>query len=185
MFRRDPKRSALEERSPSGRGETGVPRNENQEDAMEFKPGPIEGVLWRPLKRFHDHRGWLCELFRHDDLPAEFHPVMAYISATEPGVARGPHEHVDQADYFTFIGPSNFKMYLWDNRSQSKTYRQLRDAGRGPGYAHGTGSAGRRGSRLQECRRRGRSGIERGQSTLQRLEPEGAGGRNPARRPGG
>ena len=89
---------------------------------MQFHPGPIDGVLWRPLTKYHDGRGWLCELFRHDDLPEEFHPVMAYISATEPGVARGPHEHVDQADYFTFIGPSNFKMYLWDNRPKSKTY---------------------------------------------------------------
>lgn len=92
---------------------------------MEFKPGPIEGVIWKPLKKYHDARGWLCELFRHDELPAEFHPVMAYTSVTEPGVARGPHEHVDQADYFCFFGPSNFKMYLWDNRPQSKTYGAL------------------------------------------------------------
>ena len=89
---------------------------------MQFKPGPIEGVIWRPLKKFNDQRGWLCELFRHDELPAEFHPVMCYISATEPGVARGPHEHVDQADYFCFIGPSDFKMFMWDNRPKSKTY---------------------------------------------------------------
>jgi dTDP-4-dehydrorhamnose 3,5-epimerase len=89
---------------------------------MEFKPGPVEGVIWRPLKKFHDQRGWLCELYRHDDLPAEYHPVMCYVSATEPGVARGPHEHVAQADYFCFLGPSDFKMYLWDNRPGSKTY---------------------------------------------------------------
>jgi dTDP-4-dehydrorhamnose 3,5-epimerase len=89
---------------------------------MAFHSGSIDGVIWRPLRRFHDARGWLCELFRHDELPAEFHPVMAYISATEPGIARGPHEHVDQADCFAFIGPSNFKMYLWDNRPQSPTY---------------------------------------------------------------
>ena len=89
---------------------------------MQFHPGPIDGVIWRPLTKYHDGRGWLCELFRHDELPAEFHPVMAYISMTEPGVARGPHEHVDQADYFCFIGPSNFKMYLWDNRQDSPTY---------------------------------------------------------------
>lgn len=89
---------------------------------MHFKPGPIEGVIWRPLKKFHDHRGWLCELYRNDDLPEEYRPVMCYVSVTEPGVARGPHEHVDQADYFCFYGPSNFKMYLWDNRPQSKTY---------------------------------------------------------------
>jgi dTDP-4-dehydrorhamnose 3,5-epimerase len=90
---------------------------------MEFKNGPIEGVIWVPLKKFHDERGWLCELFRHDELPAEFHPVMAYVSETLPGVARGPHEHVDQADYFCFYGPSNFRMYLWDNRPSSPTYQ--------------------------------------------------------------
>lgn len=90
---------------------------------MQFQSGIIEGVIWKPLVRYHDSRGWLCELFRHDVLPAEFHPVMAYISATEPGVARGPHEHVHQADCFCFLGPSNFKMYLWDNRPKSPTYR--------------------------------------------------------------
>jgi dTDP-4-dehydrorhamnose 3,5-epimerase len=89
---------------------------------MQFQPGPIEGVIWRPLKKYHDARGWLCELYRNDDLPEEYRPVMCYVSVTEPGVARGPHEHVDQADYFCFYGPSNFKMYLWDNRPQSKTY---------------------------------------------------------------
>ena len=89
---------------------------------MQFHPGTIHGVQWHPLKSFHDARGWLCELFRHDELPPEFHPVMAYISLTEPGVARGPHEHADQADFFCFLGPGNFKMYLWDNRPGSPTY---------------------------------------------------------------
>lgn len=90
---------------------------------MQFQSGTIEGVIWKPLRKYNDARGWLCEMFRHDDIPAEYHPVMAYVSATEPGVARGPHEHVDQADYFCFIGPSNFKVYLWDNRPKSPTYR--------------------------------------------------------------
>ncbi len=89
---------------------------------MQFHHGPIHGVIWKPLTHFHDSRGWLCELFRHDDLPAEFHPVMAYISMTEVGVARGPHEHVDQADCFCFLGPSDFKVYLWDARKTSPTY---------------------------------------------------------------
>ena len=92
---------------------------------MTFTPGSIDGIIWKPLKKFHDDRGWLCELFRHDELPGEFHPVMAYASVTQPGVARGPHEHVDQADYFAFFGPSNFKIYLWDNRPNSKTYRHF------------------------------------------------------------
>jgi dTDP-4-dehydrorhamnose 3,5-epimerase len=90
-----------------------------------FTEGPIEGVLWKPLKRFYDARGWLCELFRHDELPAAYHPVMAYLSVTEAGIARGPHEHVDQADFFCFLGPSNFKIYLWDNRPGSSTYGNL------------------------------------------------------------
>lgn len=89
---------------------------------MSFHPGSIDGVLWKPLGKFRDSRGWLCELFRHDELPEEFHPVMAYISLTEAGVARGPHEHRDQADYFCFVGPSNFKVYLWDSRPNSPTY---------------------------------------------------------------
>jgi dTDP-4-dehydrorhamnose 3,5-epimerase len=88
---------------------------------MDFHPGAIDGVIWKPLRKYHDGRGWLCELFRHDELPTEFHPVMGYISATEPGVARGPHEHVDQADCFCFLGPSHFKIYLWDNRRDSPT----------------------------------------------------------------
>jgi dTDP-4-dehydrorhamnose 3,5-epimerase len=91
---------------------------------MDFQPGPIDGVIWRPLTKYHDARGWLCELFRHDEIPAEFHPVMAYVSMTEPGVARGPHEHVDQADCFCFLGPSSFRVYLWDTRTRSATYGQ-------------------------------------------------------------
>ena len=44
---------------------------------------------------------------------------MAYISMTEPGIARGPHEHAEQADCFCFLGPSNFTVYLWDRRPGS------------------------------------------------------------------
>ena len=89
---------------------------------MQFHRGPIQGVIWKSLSKYHDGRGWLCELFRHDDLPVEFHPVMAYISQTDTGVARGPHEHVDQSDCFCFLGPSNFKVYLWDRRENSPTH---------------------------------------------------------------
>ncbi len=88
-----------------------------------FQDGPIDGVIFKKLRHFHDARGWLCELFREDELAAEFVPVMAYISMTLPGVARGPHEHRDQADYFCFIGPSNFRLLTWDNRPDSATFR--------------------------------------------------------------
>jgi len=87
-----------------------------------FQSGEIRDVVVRPLRKFNDKRGWLSELFRHDELTAEFYPVMSYISSTNPGVTRGPHEHVDQADLFCFLGPSNFKLRMWDNRSDSPTY---------------------------------------------------------------
>jgi dTDP-4-dehydrorhamnose 3,5-epimerase len=90
-----------------------------------FQPGEIWGVIVRDLHRFNDRRGWLSELFRHDELAAEFIPVMAYISSTKPGVTRGPHEHAEQADLFCFVGPSNFKLRMWDNRPDSPTFRKL------------------------------------------------------------
>lgn len=83
---------------------------------------PINGVLINELKKFDDQRGWLIELFRHDELEEQFYPVMSYVSMTKPGVIRGPHEHRDQADLFAFIGPSTFRLYLWDNRPNSPTY---------------------------------------------------------------
>jgi dTDP-4-dehydrorhamnose 3,5-epimerase len=90
---------------------------------MEFNKGKIQDVVVYPLRKFVDDRGWLAELFRHDEIAEEFYPVMSYISVTEPNVQRGPHEHVDQADLFCFLGPGNFKLGLWDNRVDSATYR--------------------------------------------------------------
>ena len=90
-----------------------------------FNDGPINDVVISDLRKFNDSRGWLAELFRHDELSAEFYPAMAYTSSTNPGVTRGPHEHVDQADLFCFIGPSNFKLRLWDNRKESDTFNNV------------------------------------------------------------
>lgn len=90
-----------------------------------FQTGDIRDVVVRDLRKFNDGRGWLVELFRHDELAPEFFPAMSYISSTSPGVARGPHEHVDQADLFCFLGPSNFKFRMWDNRPDSPTFRNM------------------------------------------------------------
>jgi dTDP-4-dehydrorhamnose 3,5-epimerase len=95
------------------------------EAARVFTEGEIDGVLVRSLRKYEDKRGWLAELFRHDELEAEFYPQMSYISSTEPGHSRGPHEHVHQADLFCFIGPSNFKLRMWDNREDSETYNRV------------------------------------------------------------
>jgi len=91
----------------------------------QFKHGEIRDVIVREVRKFLDDRGWLAEVFRQDEMDAEYFPAMSYISSTEPGVQRGPHEHVDQADFFVFIGPSNFKLRLWDNRQDSETYNHV------------------------------------------------------------
>lgn len=88
-----------------------------------FRDGEIKGVVIRRLAKVEDSRGWLAELFRNDELESEFFPTMAYISSTSPGVTRGPHEHREQADLFCFMGPSNFKLRMWDNREESETFR--------------------------------------------------------------
>ena len=49
--------------------------------------------------------------------------MMTYVSQTLPGVTRGPHEHVDQTDGFAFMGPSDFKLVLWDTRLRSRNGR--------------------------------------------------------------
>ena len=90
-----------------------------------FTLGMIQGVIVRDLRKHVDERGWLAELFRQDELMEEFYPRMAYISQSQPRALRGPHEHRDQADFFCFIGPSTFKVRLWDNRPDSQTYRNV------------------------------------------------------------
>jgi dTDP-4-dehydrorhamnose 3,5-epimerase len=86
-----------------------------------YVDGEIDGVVMRRLRYFTDGRGWLVELFRQDELVQERWPVMTYVSQTLPGVTRGPHEHAEQTDGFAFIGPSDFKLMLWDTRKVSAT----------------------------------------------------------------
>lgn len=89
---------------------------------MQFTYGPIDDVVLKDFRTFTDKRGWLTEIFRQDELPDGFRPAMSYVSLTLPGVLRGPHEHVDQADLFCWFGPGDFLLSLWDNRSDSPTY---------------------------------------------------------------
>lgn len=89
---------------------------------MKFTPGIIDSIIWKPLTRHSDVRGWLIEMFRTDELPPGFTPQMGYISLTAPGIVRGPHEHVGQSDCFCFIGPADFELILWDMRPGSPTH---------------------------------------------------------------
>ncbi|MEA2089108.1 MAG: dTDP-4-dehydrorhamnose 3,5-epimerase family protein [Patescibacteria group bacterium] len=79
----------------------------------------IAGVIIKKLNKYEDERGWLTEIYRHDEI--DFIPAMAYVSVTKPSIKRGPHEHVYQTDCFIFIGPGVFELYLWDRRENSKT----------------------------------------------------------------
>lgn len=89
---------------------------------MEFKKGEIEGVIIEKLIKFSDNRGFLVETFRVDNLLEDLQPAMSYVSYTKSGIARGPHEHLKQTDIFCFMGPGNFRIRLWDNRKESKTF---------------------------------------------------------------
>lgn len=117
----------------------------------------IPGVRVELLAPATDGRGWLAELFRADVLEAtgmgEAQPVMAYLSMTRPGGTRGPHEHLEQTDFFAFAGPSDFEVTLWDNRQGSPTFgrREILVLGASrpatlivpPGVVHATRNVGK------------------------------------------
>lgn len=102
-------------------------------------------VIIKELKKNSDGRGWLTEIFRIDE--TDLKPEMGYVSITKPGVARGPHEHKNQSDFFVFLGPGKFRLYLWENRKGKENFRKLKtyEVGEGnpvsvivpPGVVHG------------------------------------------------
>jgi len=83
--------------------------------------GEITGVVLKKLGVFEDARGWLSEIYRKDE-DKHILPAMGYVSYTRFGEVRGPHEHVNQSDFFVFVGPGDFELHLWDNRKNSKTF---------------------------------------------------------------
>jgi dTDP-4-dehydrorhamnose 3,5-epimerase len=110
----------------------------------------FDGLIVKNLEKFHDDRGWLCEVYREDETNYKikriteknldphiniveeqeiefdvYKPAMSYVSMTNPGIVRGPHEHKYQSDFFIFVGPGDFMLYLWDNREDSKTYGEF------------------------------------------------------------
>ncbi len=95
-----------------------------------FVDGSISGAMIEEMQAHGDDRGWLAELFRKDDLRrlrrrgriTADDPQMMYMSMTRVGQMRGPHSHVVQTDVFVFVS-SKFEMFMWDDRSNSTTYR--------------------------------------------------------------
>jgi dTDP-4-dehydrorhamnose 3,5-epimerase len=82
----------------------------------------INDVVIKSLQKYEDERGWLSEIWRKDE--DSFQPEMSYVSMTNPGMIRGPHEHKFQTDIFVFLGPGNFELHLWDNRQNSPTFKK-------------------------------------------------------------
>jgi dTDP-4-dehydrorhamnose 3,5-epimerase len=80
----------------------------------------MNGLVLKELQIHNDERGWLGEVIREDE--SGHKPAMSYLSMTRPGMVRGPHEHREQTDHFYFIG--KFRLYLWDNRANSATFRE-------------------------------------------------------------
>ena len=94
---------------------------------MKFKKGEIEGVIVKELVSFSDERGYLIETYRKDFLPEYPVPNISVISYTKPGIVRGPNVHLKQNDIFSFFGPGDFLIRLWDDRKESKTYGNVMD----------------------------------------------------------
>lgn len=117
----------------------------------------IKGVYIKELQKYEDARGWLCEIYRDDEVnyktknesgqEQDYRPTMSYVSVTKPNIARGPHEHIRQSDLFVFMGPGKFRVYLWDNRKDSETFGEHQELEAGedrplflivpPGVVHG------------------------------------------------
>lgn len=111
----------------------------------------MPGVLVKPLNRYSDQRGWLMEVFRDDELPEGFKPVMSYLSVTKPGVSRGPHEHVHQTDLFVFLDGA-YELHLWDARPGGEDRHLMIEVGEAnpvavwvpPGVVHAYRNVGER-----------------------------------------
>lgn len=92
-----------------------------KESSSNWIEGSIEGVEIITPACWEDHRGWLIEIFRNDEIDSSIQPQMTYISQTAAGMTRGPHEHRYQTDRFAIAGPGNFLVWLWDIRPESLT----------------------------------------------------------------
>jgi dTDP-4-dehydrorhamnose 3,5-epimerase len=85
----------------------------------------IEGVKIKKLKVIPDERGRLMEMLRcDDDFFTKF--GQAYMTAAYPGVVKGWHYHRIQADNMIII-KGMMKIVLYDDRSNSKTYKELNE----------------------------------------------------------
>jgi len=85
----------------------------------------IEGVLINKLKQIPDERGAIYHMLRRDnDHFIEFGEI--YFSIAFPGIIKGWHEHTKQIQNYAVID-GKIKLVLYDNRSDSKTFKQINE----------------------------------------------------------
>ena len=106
----------------------------------------IRGVYYVPLQVFSDERGYFFESFRQSWLPTLPAMVQGNVSFSNPGVLRGMHYHLRQADFW-FAPSGRVLAALYDLRASAPTRgaSQVLDLGTAhpfglyipPGVAHG------------------------------------------------
>lgn len=84
----------------------------------------IEGVIFEPLDKEIDDRGWQSPLLSDSYSLTEDAACRLSACESRPGVTRGPVEHRDHSSYLGFTGPGEFRLYLWDCRVDSTTHGQ-------------------------------------------------------------
>jgi dTDP-4-dehydrorhamnose 3,5-epimerase len=96
------------------------------------EPSPlIEGVYLVRFQNFGDTRGYFFESFRKSWVPGGREMIQGNCSFSKPGVLRGMHYHLKQADFWTV--PSGLvRAALYDFRTSSPTRgaKQVLDMGR-------------------------------------------------------
>jgi len=76
------------------------------------------------IKQFKDDRGMVCETFRVDDELLNL-SRMSYISETNAYVMRGPHEHINQKDFF--VSWKNRMIYELYNKDTDELFHFITD----------------------------------------------------------
>ncbi|KPK42627.1 MAG: dTDP-4-dehydrorhamnose 3,5-epimerase [Omnitrophica WOR_2 bacterium SM23_29] len=83
----------------------------------------IEGVIIIPLKKICDERGMIMHMLKCTDPHFEKFGEI-YFSTAYPGAVKGWHEHTKQVQFYAVIN-GMIKLILYDNRSNSSTYKEL------------------------------------------------------------
>ena len=85
----------------------------------------IDGVEMIPLLRIQDERGFVMRMLRADD-PHFTRFGEIYFSVIYPGIIKGWHLHSRMTINYAVV-QGNIKLVLYDQRQDSKTYRELQE----------------------------------------------------------